>query len=428
VNAKIAPLALNKEDRQSLSQVLGIPEDFFILPESVFAAHFGCSARSLETMLKTEWVQHDIQAVLAGTEKVGRQPWLLRNEQEGTVRLFSPSDATLLADAREEIELSARFEKPGQAPVSAADVLDWWEILERDRKLFMDACRAGRAYRWREEDEAVALQCVAEIETRIPTLNSRRLWDVRAQWNAIEKCTVLCVKLSTYCGDVANAERLAELITHHKHRWSALVEALCCSRWLASDSPLAYLNRTIQPIYRQGRPDRAGRDSQGMGHRAGQGGATKRSDALYGFNTPRSSAGKPARYPLSLEEHVEQPSETVLERRFTQGSVLRLEQAARKDPRLAAYIKEVVDNPERKPADIWRGLSLSELEGKAVDRKYRRLRKRLKAQGAGMEWRLATVPGVSDASQFSYFEVLADGAKGSRFGVHQHKPLKKKGE
>lgn len=422
MNAKIAPLALNNEDRQSLSQVLGIPEDFFILPESVFAAHFGWSARSLETMIKTEWVQHDIQAVLDGTEKVGRQPWLLLNEQNRTARLFSPSGATLLADALDEIERSARFEKPGQAPVSTADVLDWWEFLEQERKLFMDACRAGSTYRWREEDEGVALQCVAEIETRIPPLNSRHLRDVTAQWNAVEKCTVLCVKLSTYCGDVANAERLAELITHHKHRWSAFGEAVCSSRWLASDSPLAYLNRTIPPIYRQVRPDIAGWDSQGMGHRAGQGGATKRSDALYGFNTPRSS------YPLSLEEHVDQPSETVLERRFTQGSVLRLEEAARKDPRLAAYIKEVVDNPERKPADSWRGLGLSELEGKAVDRKYRRLRKRLKTQGAGMEWRLATVPGVSDASQFSYFEVLADGAKGRRFGVYQHKPLKIKGK
>jgi hypothetical protein len=133
VKGKIAPLALNNEDRKSLSQVLGIPEDFFILPESVFAAHFGCSARSLETMLKTEWVQHDIQAVLAGTEKVGRQPWLLINEQQGTARLFSPSDATLLADARDEIEWSARFEKPGQAPVSAGDVRDGWEGLEQAR-------------------------------------------------------------------------------------------------------------------------------------------------------------------------------------------------------------------------------------------------------------------------------------------------------
>jgi hypothetical protein len=301
-------------------------------------------------------------------------------------------------------------------------VLDWWEFLEQERKLFMDACRAGRAHHWRKEEEAVALQCVAEIETRIPPLNSRRLRDVTAQWNAIEKCTVLCVQLSTYCGDVANAERLAELITHQKHRWAALVEAVCSSRWLASDSPLAYLNRTMQPIYRQVQPDRAGRDSQGMDHRAGRGGATKRSDALYGFNTPLSSN------PLSLEEHVEQPSETVLERRFTQGSVLRLEEVARKDPRLAAYIREVVDNPKRKRADIWRELGWNEQQGKAVDRNYRRLRKRLKAQGVGMEWRLATVPGVSDASQFSYFEVLADGAKGSRFGVYQHKPLKKKGK
>jgi hypothetical protein len=422
VNAKFEPIALEDGDRKSLSEVLGVAEELLILPESKFAAHFGCSARSLETMLKTEWVQHDIRAVLEGTEKVACQPWLLLNEQNRTVRLFSPSGATLLADAHDEIEWSAQFEKPGQTPVSAAAVLDWWDFLEQQRKLFMDACRAGRAYHWRREDEAVALQCVAEIEKRIPPLNSLHLLDVPAQWNAMEKCTVMCCQLSTYCGDVANAARLAELITHHKNRWAALVEALCCTRWLDSERPLAYLNRTTQTIYRQVQPDSAGLDSQGMGHLPGEGVATKITDALRGFNTPRSDRH------LSLGDLVEQPSEALLERRFTQGSVANLEEAARKDPRLAAYINEVIANWERKPADIWRELGWNEREGKAVDRQYRRLRKRLKAQGVGLEWCVAPVPSQSDANQFVCFEVLEDGARGPRWGVHQHKPLKLKEE
>jgi hypothetical protein len=70
----------------------------------------------------------------------------------------------------------------------------------------MDACRVGRAHDWRKDEQAAAIQCVAEIEKRIPTLNSRRLWDVTSQWNAIEKCTVLCRELATYCGDVANVQ------------------------------------------------------------------------------------------------------------------------------------------------------------------------------------------------------------------------------
>lgn len=447
MNAKLEPLKLNDEDRKSLSEVLGVPEDDLILTESEFAAHSECSTEFCETLLKTEWVQHDIQAVLAGTEKSGCQPWLLLNEQNRTVRLFSPSGATLLADACDEIELSAPFQKPGQAPVSAAAVLAWWEFLEQERKLFMDACRAGRAHDWRTEEEAAALKCVAEIEKRIPSLNSRRLRDLTAQWNAIEKCTVLCCKIATYCGDAANAERLAELITRTKHRWAALVEALCCTRWLDSDSPLAYLNRTTQTIYRQVRPERAGRDSQGMVHRAGQGRATKPSDPLHGFNTPPSAAGraKKADPPPTLEEltfdytpsqsavdcgslaeMVEEPSETVWCRRFTESSVRALEESAREDPLLTDYLKAVTNNPKRKRADIWRELGWSAQQGKAVDRGYRRVRKLLKAQGVGMEWLEA--PGASDASKFFRFEVLQDGAKGNRFGVYQHKSLKIKGK
>jgi hypothetical protein len=94
-------------------------------------------------MLKTSWVQHDIRAILAGTEKVGRQPWLLLNEQDRTLRLFGPSDATLLADAREEIGLSARFEKPGQAPASASHVLAWWDHVEQAKTLH--GCVPSRA-------------------------------------------------------------------------------------------------------------------------------------------------------------------------------------------------------------------------------------------------------------------------------------------
>jgi hypothetical protein len=337
VNAKLEPLVLNDEDRKSLSEVLGVPEDVLILTESEFAAYSGCSTEFRETWLKTEWVQHDILAVLAGTEKGGCQPWLLLNEQNRTVRLFSLSAATLLADACDEIELSARFQKPGQAPVSAAAVLAWWEFLEQERKLFMDACRAGRAHDWRKEEEPAALQCVAEIQKRIPPLNSRRLRDVAAQWSAIEKCTVLCCEIATYYGDVANAERLAELITRAKHRWAALVEALCCSRWLDSGFPLGVSESDHTNDVSASAAGQSGPGFTGYGPPSGQGRATKPSDALHGFNTPPSAAGRarnadppptpeeltfgyaPPQSAIdcgSLDEVVEEPSETVWCRRL----------------------------------------------------------------------------------------------------------------
>jgi hypothetical protein len=448
VDTKLAPLELNDDGRQSLSQVLGIPEAELILTESAFAEHFGCSNQSLETELKTEWVQHDIRAVLSGKEKVGPQPWLVLNQQAGTVRLFSPSEATLLVDARREIELAAPHLKPGQPPISESAVLAWWDHVEQTRKLFMDACRVGRAHNWPKDQKAAILQCVAEIEKRIPTLNSRHLWDVRSQSNAIEKCAVLCCEIATYCEDVANIQRLAELITHNKNRWAALGEAIIGSGWLESHKPLAYLNRTAQTIYRKGvRPDQTGWDSQGVYHRSGKGGATKPSDGLHEFNDPRNVAGRVKKaYPpptvdelafdytpklarcVSLDEIVEISSEIVLERRFTQDSVRILEEAAREDPHLAEYFEAVSRNPKRKRADIWRELGLNKQDGKAVDRKFRRLRERLRAKGAGMEWYDALAPGTSDASRFVYFEVLHDGAKGPRRGVFQHKSLKINGK
>jgi hypothetical protein len=44
--------------------------------------------------------------------------------------------------------------------------------------------------------------------------------------------------------------------------------------------------------------------------------------------------------------------------------------------------------------------------------------------GAGMEWREMPSPGISNASQTTYFETLLEGKRGARFGVMQHKLLK----
>jgi hypothetical protein len=150
----IAPLLLDNEERQSLAQILGLSEDALILNEADFVLQTECPRETLEIWLKTFWVQHDIRAVLAGIQKVVRQPWLLRSERDGTVRLFSPSDRLALAEAAEEIALSAQYEVPGQEPLSASDVLSWWDHVEKARKLCIDACRAWRAYACHEATAA----------------------------------------------------------------------------------------------------------------------------------------------------------------------------------------------------------------------------------------------------------------------------------
>ena len=108
--------------------------------------------------------------------------------------------------------------------------------------------------------------------------------------------------------------------------------------------------------------------------------------------------------------------------RFTEKSVSALQAAAAADFRLKEYVDAIVRNPKWKRPAIWASLGWNETEGKAVDRKYRRLRKGLRDIGAGMEWREVPTPG-SSASQSVYFEQLQDGTRGKMFGVYQHKPL-----
>jgi hypothetical protein len=290
-----APLHLCDYEVELLCEILGFAMDQLIRSESEFLEETGCAQKSLEIWLMNSWVQFDIRAVLAGTEKVVRQPWLVRSNGDGTVRLFSPSDQLVLANAAEEIALSAQCEVPGQKPLSAEDLRARWDHVDKARSLCVDLCRASRAHNWYEvtaSQKNATLACVMEIEKRIPILSSHSLRDVAEQSNAIEKCMILGAQVAGYCGVVRIAIAFAEEITHDKRRWASLLEALFDSQWLDSDSPRAYLNRTTQTVYVKGRPERAGLDSQGVHHRAGKGGVTKPSDALHGFNVPpRAAAG-----------------------------------------------------------------------------------------------------------------------------------------
>ena len=150
MNTEIAPIVLNGQDVRALSEFLGVREDVLILPESEFSYQIGCPPEAFGNWLETDWVQHDIRAVLDGTDKVVRQLWPIRSERDGMVRLFSPSDRLALADAAQQIALSAEDEVPGQEPLSAVEVLAWRDHVEKARRLCLDACRACRAHDWHE--------------------------------------------------------------------------------------------------------------------------------------------------------------------------------------------------------------------------------------------------------------------------------------
>ena len=420
------PIFLTSEEREKLCFILGIPEDDLIVDESEFCKRIECPPNKFECWLDQYWHPYDIRAVLAGTEEVGAEPWLLVDERDHSVRLFSASEALLRADAEQEVAFGAQRQTPGQEPVSVSDLLDWWAHVAYSRRLCVQGCRITRAHHWHgvsSHQTSVAFACVAEIEKRISVLKSRSLLDVEAQSIEIDKCFILMCEIAAYTGETEIVKQFTEAIVHSRQKWGAFLEALIASKWLESSSPRGYLNRVATTIYHHDvRPDVGAfkpksfvSDSQGVKHRPGPLGKVRGTEALGAFNTPY----------VTLEEIAERPDEALLERRFTERSVAELQQAAEVDPRLVAYVQAIIRFPKWNKEDIWKSLGLTDKEGKAVDRRYRRLRQRLKDIGAGMEWRFAPTRGMCDASQTTYFEVLRNGANGDRFGLLQHRPMKK---
>ncbi len=407
---------LTNEEREELALILGVPREHLFISEPEFLALSGYRPEFLEWWLNDSWNQHNIGAVLAGDEEAGSQPWALVNKETDTIRLFSPLRAALLADAEREISIAQQYLKPGHEPSSACQLIDWWDFVAYMRKRFMMGCRL-----WREEDlwhgarrqeKHAALNCVAELEKRIPVLSSRHPWHMAEQLSTIQKCLVLMSKIAGYLGDAERVKRFTKVLIQAPERWAAYLEATIDSQWLDSRKPIRYLTKvTATKYHNEVRPDISiGLDSQKIEHRPGHGGKCKPSDAL-------------GRAHLSLEEIAEAPDEALLERRFTERSVSELQKAAEGNPLLGEYVRALIENPRWKRPDIWNSLGWSENKGKAVDRQYRRLRKRMKVLGAGMEWRTVPKPGISEGSQFTYFEVLADGTRGRAFGLLQHKPL-----
>ena len=120
---KLAPGAFVLTDQQQLSVALGGPEKFWMLEESEFLAQSGCPPGELENWLENSWSQHDISAVLAGSEAVGPQPHLLVRYQENqaTVRLFCPTEKLQRENAKEEALASLREHIAGRPWVESCD-------------------------------------------------------------------------------------------------------------------------------------------------------------------------------------------------------------------------------------------------------------------------------------------------------------------
>jgi hypothetical protein len=93
------------------------------LEESEFLAQSGCPPGELENWLAAGWNQHNIRAIIAGSEVVGPQPHLLVRHQDNqaTVRLFCPTRKLLRQNARRDASASLREYIAGRPWVESCD-------------------------------------------------------------------------------------------------------------------------------------------------------------------------------------------------------------------------------------------------------------------------------------------------------------------
>jgi hypothetical protein len=194
-------------------------------------------------------------------------------------------------------------------------------------------------------------------------------------------------------------ENFAQFIIGSPDKWQPLCSVLVENQlaglndWRQADSPVKWVKKVANPI------------------------AQKESRT-------RTYAVDPADEPdiVSLEKIAEMPIDGLLQRKYSHQSVAELEAAAKDDPETAEYVACKVRNPRWSPDAISRHLNWDEKRGKRVDRRYRRLRNRLKELGAGMQCReYGPPPGISDANFTMYFEELFDGSRGRKAGVWQHR-------
>jgi hypothetical protein len=110
----------------------------------------------------------------------------------------------------ETVSARSTDQEDRSAPWSLSQLIAWWDNVDRAR---MTCEKHGQA--WRQHLDGIlsqqrqrALNCIEEIEKRIPLLRSHLLSHLPEQYDAIEKCMILDAKLAAYASD-ASSLRLA---------------------------------------------------------------------------------------------------------------------------------------------------------------------------------------------------------------------------
>ena len=281
-------------------------------------------------------------------------------------------------------------------------VFQWWDWMDQFDRGYSHIARFARHHLLRHIRDSVQRKnvwaLIVLIEDFIPVFRARGferaglcvgLLRETEQRLAANRCTAACAALTVYWGDPEIIQGHCNLLVGRGEQWAAFSKALTENSlkgwkdWRQHPTPLFWLKTVTDTIAEKESCD----DTTDM-------------DVL------------------PLEEIAEMPADAVLERRFTMRSVAELEAAAKNDGELRDYVAYKVRYPDWQASELWHALGWDAARGKAVDRRYRRLRSQLRESGAGMQWRTAPVAGLTSATYF--FETLYDGAQGAERGVWQH--------
>ncbi len=270
-------------------------------------------------------------------------------------------------------------------------MLRWVEVLAEFKRDMVEIAHSARVYFLKPALDVVArkrvFDLISTVEDSLPFFEPLGWKCVELQQTKIQACQAACAALGVYADQVASVKTFCEAIVGLRSKWEAFSVALVENGlhdwrdWRQHPRPFLWLKKVTSDIA----------NKQALDYTEDQ-------------------------ETISLEEIAEVPGQALMERRYTVKSVAELQQAAENDPEMREYISAKIRFPKFARTDIWRELGWDLRRGGRVDRRYLRLRKQLRDEGIGMEWRSS--PSLSgDASWASFFEVLYNGAKGRKAGA-----------
>jgi len=283
-----------------------------------------------------------------------------------------------------------------------SDLMVWFDFMEQVHWHNLIVCHFFRSQlsSMPVQDAQRAEACIREIEGMMPIFTRMHLSLFATQQRCKDLCVMLCGELMV-CGGFVDCIREFSLhIAGSAEHWPQFSQALVENNlsgqkdWRQANSPANWVKATTNNI------------------------AQKEYWVPEYAVDPRENKEKLS---LEAEEVAELPSEALVERRYTQRSLAELEAAVKDDADVAEYLRSKIRYPGWSRDQIWQHLGWDAARGERVDRRYRRMRTRLRQLGAGIQCRYQPRHGLSAASFTSYLEPLWDGTHGRESGVWQHR-------